>query len=665
MAANNHPMHWDAVDGTAWERSYARVTKTPTGARRGAPGTQVTDNWQKSPRKEPKKVTAVSQDFDIQVELSPPASNIGTAWTTLAEGLVSKKATRHEQTHHAPPYTQQLSTRTAGTTTAIDKSIKPRPLVSTRSQRTGLSGGPEAQQPANRDTQDRNSGDQLGIGNQVATHRRTAQADKKTILHGETAANNEQAQTKEQTKDHGTDQRQSVVPFTEHVSFDYAAVAEAWNDIPPYTKPRHTFSGAENTLVGPTMSVESVSTSFTLGNTRLQVKVVDGSRDAHQDDVHVEQAGNASSGQPVQQVGSASSGRSKTVISREKIQSFIPDWVEQIEGGIHVDLSDREVHQHSDINPDTGGILDPVTQPDSIPDFLNTDSELQHRQQNWSSNLIAAREMARRRGGGDIIAPFSTRGDQDPPKYQDGILSPEPITGPTEVTTAAMSRVNPHAAKVICHIRPAKITDMPSCAAMYNLEVTSGEGTLDIQEVVPAQFEMVLERCRKLQLPFITVVKGAWPDALGYHGKVVGFGFMDTYRTGMSPGIHSITSALAYVFVHPEYRRKKIGTGLLDKLMSVTSAAYTRKDGIVDLCLEYDPVYASAHQAPFNAHRIYAEVLVHPQDSEAQKKFEGFLKGVFKFEQVAVLDSFHQEHKNGNTEWMNMHVYEFRGDDEY
>lgn len=186
----------------------------------------------------------------------------------------------------------------------------------------------------------------------------------------------------------------------------------------------------------------------------------------------------------------------------------------------------------------------------------------------------------------------------------------------SELREEMARRVNPWLCRIPAYLRPASMNDMEAVAAIYNQEVQYGWRSLDEKPVSLPAWHGILNQCRSLKLPFVVALteyrNPHVPIEQAGH-QVMGFAFLDIGSRGITGSINSTGkhSARLYVLVDPQYRRNRVGTALLDAVMSMASPSYHQKEESYQFeNAENDPVYLPAHRNPREYRTILIEVCV-------------------------------------------------------
>ncbi|CAG7559133.1 unnamed protein product [Fusarium equiseti] len=330
---------------------------------------------------------------------------------------------------------------------------------------------------------------------------------------------------------------------------------------------------------------------------------------------------------------------------------------------VHVITLDRYSRiDECDIDTVTGKLLKPVRYIK-----LQRDSSAKHnwRRMNLTSGNCIDREIARRK---ELRKEIERR--EHEAKYANPTFEEDKV---------------PDAA---CTIRPAKPEDFPAIADIIDLERKRGE---DSQVYLPKAGRgpaglIVLIRglydyCLSNHRPFIVAVPSTSPikdrtnwskeDEEEYQEflkfkqsrqtskqKVLGFAVITEARIGfLAPCNGSRFSGLIRLFVHPQHRQKKVGTALLDKILSCVNIYHRSEIDYKWDCSDTRKTYeyVSAHNLR-KYNRVYVQAYSAGK-SDAQVDIFQRLLNKFDFELVA---QFQDAVKHGIDPgvWKTLNVWE-------
>jgi L-amino acid N-acyltransferase YncA len=302
-----------------------------------------------------------------------------------------------------------------------------------------------------------------------------------------------------------------------------------------------------------------------------------------------------------------------TLQSQSYLEAFIKAWVVGTSNDIKPDFLEQDVPQHwlCDIDTATGHLIQPVDFPDSYMDPGSAGSQLTWKRRNWSSELLSRRHLMSKKNKNNKYGPpgaptgwFDTADLATPLEFNHGNatgtkVEPVPVLEPEPEPEI----VHPDVPKIPCYMRPASADDMEGVSQIYKWEVLHGTQALDSVPLSAADFENILHKTRSHKMPFVVMVMTSGePTGNGLEKKenIIGFGFLSIWQPGLAGHCDGTSrlSAKVNIFVHPEFRKKKIGFSLLDKLMSVSSENFSSKDGYDFVDYDQDPAYDS-----FRPHR--------------------------------------------------------------
>lgn len=280
--------------------------------------------------------------------------------------------------------------------------------------------------------------------------------------------------------------------------------------------------------------------------------------------------------------------------TRRFYEAFIVDWSSKICNDARptfLEDGSNKLHWLCDVDTETGRLRGPIEQP---PTFVDMEEEMRSKpsmrdhRRNWNSEYLITREnkarnkKARRLHHARILTRCETADPSHPP------------------TPATPATPPPRKVEVNCVLRPATPSDLPGIVDIYNWEIKRGIRAWDTELVGEEDFRRVGRSCREAKLPFIVAVyhpidlndPNNWPsEAMWEEFKawtastvdgapqfkkreptVIGFGFMQPYDRGYGRGKHvGRTTVQMSVFVHHEYRRKRVGTAIMDRLLTHVS----------------------------------------------------------------------------------------------
>ncbi len=365
----------------------------------------------------------------------------------------------------------------------------------------------------------------------------------------------------------------------------------------------------------------------------------------------------------------------ETLCSRNYLAAFITAWMKQITDTPQTSF-DQGVPDHwrCDIDTLTGRLLQPICQPESMTDHSRIDQQLEWRRQNWTSALLMRRNMGPRGHGPGHKGRLNPRGRgpygavsnfQEWPEMHHSSANFE---GPAALDERMIVEVHEpvierpeyqhFVPRIPCYLRPAAKHDMEGICRIYNLEMERGLQALDTEPLTVEDFNNILTTAQQLGMPFVVAVSGSarelgltkgnlafsafrqmpshGPDSFG---EILGFGFLSVWQPGLAgtgggpqKGAANGTSratARMNVFVHPDYRRRKIGFSLLDMLLTTVSDRFSSESGYDFIDATNSPVYKNSRDHKRQHFRLYISYLVKSKlrtdgNAELEKEQEAY-----------------------------------------
>lgn len=389
-------------------------------------------------------------------------------------------------------------------------------------------------------------------------------------------------------------------------------------------------------------------------------------------------------------------------VTHTYLGSFIGAWMNGIPDNVRASF-DQGVEEHwkCDIDTITGHLLPPLSIPDAMADVSQLDLALEPRRLNWCSELFIQRRLTN---------PRSRNNNWRPAKNSHNVSSYVEYEAPPVVTKVVSSKVHEvgkvetpeyqrFVPRITCFLRPAEKFDMEAVQRIYNWEVEHGMQALDSQPLSVEEFEKILATAQQLGMPFIVAVRGSarglglTKGNLAYspfrqvpfrdkskRGEILGFGFLSVWQPGLAgSGIGSSrASAKMHVFVHQDYRRKKIGFSLLDMLLRAASDRFSSQSGYDFVDPDDSPVYKCARDSERQYFHIYSSFLVrHKLRADGNKKLQEEQKtydkdlawmkvlheDMLNFTEMVRLEAVHRSPKSreGPVYWMDEVLFEHSG----
>ncbi|KAF2970256.1 hypothetical protein GQX73_g3255 [Xylaria multiplex] len=149
-----------------------------------------------------------------------------------------------------------------------------------------------------------------------------------------------------------------------------------------------------------------------------------------------------------------------------------------------------------------------------------------------------------------------------------------------EINASVEEPPNLNEVQIPCHLRPAVESDMEAITAIYNQEIANGYKVMDTKPVRQDDFQSIYNQCLTEKMPFIVAVKG-WYGEIDISQEIIGFSLVTAVSRGIAGSYETLSrcGGKLLVIVKPECRRKKIGTALIDILVTNCTGWYISKGG--------------------------------------------------------------------------------------
>ncbi|KAI1186845.1 hypothetical protein F5B17DRAFT_431135 [Nemania serpens] len=228
-----------------------------------------------------------------------------------------------------------------------------------------------------------------------------------------------------------------------------------------------------------------------------------------------------------------------------------------------------DLHEDCDIDTYEGRPMTPIDYPKTRK------QELMSRRQSEETSATAMRqfaaEIARRDPNVKLKQKESKRRAAAMATEAMVDREPEPL----------LEEPNPNEIQIPCHLRPAYESDIEAITAIYNHEIASGYKVMDTSPVGHDDFHNIYSECLVEKMPFVVAVEGSHEVIEKYPQRIIGFALITAVCRGISGSYETLSrpGGKLLVIVKPEYRRKKVGTALLDILITNCTGWYVSKGG--------------------------------------------------------------------------------------
>ncbi|CAD6456493.1 284cad9f-ae43-43d9-9a42-56d8d6e78cde [Sclerotinia trifoliorum] len=194
---------------------------------------------------------------------------------------------------------------------------------------------------------------------------------------------------------------------------------------------------------------------------------------------------------------------------------------------------------------------------------------------------------------------------------------------------------NPYAPKIEIYLRPATEADAKEILQIYNHYIIESYTPEDQEPLAESDILFLIQVTKNEKLPFVVAVKGRIPaqsanpkikTKVPQYENIIGFGYTEMRGCGIagkSNGRSRYTHNLHF-YTHPDYTRKGVGSCVLDRLLLVSSRAYSSHDGYDWLNYDNDPAYG--HGCGARCHQLLIEVPVLRKDDPNYKWVKSFLR---------------------------------------
>ena len=348
--------------------------------------------------------------------------------------------------------------------------------------------------------------------------------------------------------------------------------------------------------------------------------------------------------------------------TRSFLERFVEAWREAVPS-FKTHFLELPWHWRSDIDTNTGIILAPVEYPETYLDFEKVNPSLEWRRQNWTAEYLIKRDA-----------------DKDPElrSFHHGRRHHKSSRHKRDKgvgRNVEVVKTNPYAPTIPCYLRPAQQADIEEMTTIYNHEVQNGLQASDSFPISSLDMFQAFKEAKQQEMPFLAAVGGMYQPKGENMGMILGFAYLSLWEPGLSnsdPGSGKKTARVK-VFVHPEWKRKKVGFSLLDKLFSTVSSCYTPKAACEFFNPERDPVYGSHMDHNRQFYHLYLHYHVRHQhranreqpellEEEEQKAYDSDLVWVrklltetFNCQEKVRLEAVHQ---SADKTWLDSVVFE-------
>ncbi|KAJ3580015.1 hypothetical protein NPX13_g548 [Xylaria arbuscula] len=316
------------------------------------------------------------------------------------------------------------------------------------------------------------------------------------------------------------------------------------------------------------------------------------------------------------------------------VPPYVSDFIEHWRQGAHsVEAKflarGDGMHEDCDVDTDEGVLMEPVEYPSTKQhelmsrDQLELTSALAMRLYIAEANRRDPQLKAQRR------AEKQARAAAKAAAVAEAETMPEPLPNPNEV-------------QIPCYLRPAIESDMDDIEAIYNQEVMDGYRMMDTKPVEKDDFRRLYAQSLAEKMPFIVAVEGWYGtiDIEHQRQRVIGFSLVTAVNRGITGSYDTLSrrGGKLLVVVRPEYRRKKVGTALIDIAITNCTGWYISKCGYQFVNFTHDWISNEFGRSPRKWFYLELDAMIRSAKTEEQARngeefrwIENFLEAKFNF----------------------------------
>ncbi|KAI1355816.1 hypothetical protein F5Y01DRAFT_326327 [Xylaria sp. FL0043] len=181
---------------------------------------------------------------------------------------------------------------------------------------------------------------------------------------------------------------------------------------------------------------------------------------------------------------------------------------------------------------------------------------------------------------------------------------------------------NPNEVQIPCHLRPAVESDIEAIAAIYNQEIADGYKVMDTKPVEINDFQKLYNQSLEEKLPFIVAVEGWYGSMDTTHHEVAGFALITTVSRGIAGSCETLSTrgGKLVVIVKPEFRRKKIGTALMDIIVTNCTGWHMPKGGYQFVNFTHDWISTEFGHNPRKWWYLEIEIMIRSAENEKRAR---------------------------------------------
>ncbi|KAI3337081.1 hypothetical protein HD806DRAFT_542797 [Xylariaceae sp. AK1471] len=306
------------------------------------------------------------------------------------------------------------------------------------------------------------------------------------------------------------------------------------------------------------------------------------------------------------------------------VPKYMTDYIKAWIQGAHV-VTASFLHQnvagHEDCDVDTyeGTLNKPIKYPTTVRQTIISRRQLETTSERSMKEWVAMvarkdpKRKAERKAAKEAKAAAKAAAE----------IEPEPFVEPP----------NPNEVQTPCHLRPVNGGDIGAITAIYNQEIADGYKVMDTKPVSSDNFNRIYSQCLAEKMPFVVAIEGWHGAADASHSDVIGFALVTAVYRGISGSYETLSrpGGKLLVIVKPEYRRKKIGTALIDVILSSCSTRYMPKGGYQFVNIAQDRTLMRYESNPRAWYYLEMEVMILSFENEEKTRQHDEFQWIWNF----------------------------------
>ncbi|KUJ20888.1 uncharacterized protein LY89DRAFT_770041 [Mollisia scopiformis] len=303
------------------------------------------------------------------------------------------------------------------------------------------------------------------------------------------------------------------------------------------------------------------------------------------------------------------------------VPNYVREWVQTTPSGEEVTLStstDAFIDGKAPVDNDV--LISPVSQPDIVQN-PNPDSDLVTKAPTSEAAVLLALNKQKAANNKNKLNKATI-------KHQNEQLAAF-VPGPSPFQPA-----------MEMYLRPAEPKDAAGIAAIYNMAIQSSNIPEDQAPITAEQVAWFITEFKD-KLPFIVAVRGACPKVHSTDSleQVIGYARCEPFDFGMVGATdgRSRGTGLLHVYVDPQFRRKRVGYNLMDRLLHILSPGHAYMEGAKWVNPTGSKYAETAGCGRW--HQLFFKFAVFKDRDDTYEWMKSFLYGKFYFKETARLPS--------------------------